>query len=302
MMLLVTPKISDETRTFFLGLILVPAIWSCGAENKKKSASAPGPVPVETIPDADPDTVPVPTPDGSPTPVLAFLGGYTSCPTGGTAAGPAAMDLADIFLNVKEALKENGYKNEPAFILSCYSIDPAVVTYVISSTPDKTKNRAVDAMQRDFTSLLESVSNPQVFMVGHSYGAYTALEMMNGSEKPFNLRGLVTLDAISKVGCTPEGALPAVLGTGPAPKGCQEAPSDITTEQFATISNRTQTWLNFYQVDSIILHSGEIAVAKNSKLTYTSTGLNPHNDVIFDQTVKDAVVSLVVKDFFPDPP
>jgi hypothetical protein len=228
------------------------------------------------------------------TPVFAFLGGYTSCPKNVDGDDdPLGMDLIDMFESAKGAVAAIEGLNDPAFLLSCYSFDPESISYVVSTNPEKIRFSKVSNMESDFAKLLSSTPNPIVFLVGHSYGAYTALKMISNSAEGTKISGLVTLDAISKLGCTPANALPAVLETGPAPQACLEAPADIESAEQKAILAKAPTWLNFYQTDSTILHSSEFSSAKNFKMHYEGTKIKPHMDVLFDPDIEESILDLI---------
>jgi hypothetical protein len=215
------------------------------------------------------------------------------------------MDLIEMFDAAKSAVATIEGIQEPAYLISCYGFDPESISYVLSSNPEKVRFSKVANMEADFAKLLKDTANPIVFAVGHSYGAYTALKMISTSTNETKISGLVTLDAISKVGCTPANALPAVLEYGPAPKECLEAPSDITEEEQKNILAKSPTWLNFYQTDSTILHSGEFSYAKNFKMHYEGTKIKPHMDVLFDPDIQKSLVDMIttnIKDVLSSEP
>ena len=229
------------------------------------------------------------------TPVVLFLGGYTSCPRNSEGnEDPRTMDLISMFDGAKAGVADISGLNETRYLLSCYGFDPESISYVLSSDPDKVRFKKVADMEADFAKLIKDLPNLVIFVTGHSYGAYTALKLISGAAKETTFAGLVTLDAISKVGCTPANALPAILGGTPVPKECLEAPADINTEEQKLILSKSPTWLNYYQTDSIILHSSEFASAQNFKMHYEGTGINPHMDVLYDEAVENSVVDLIV--------
>ena len=203
------------------------------------------------------------------------------------------MDLIDMFDAAKSAVAAIEGLRDPAYLVSCYSFDPESISYVLSTNPEKIRFSKVASMETDFAKLLKDTPNPLVFLVGHSYGAYTALKMISKSAEGTKVSGLVTLDAISKIGCTPENALPAVLETGPAPKECLEAPSDIEAAEQKAILAKAPTWLNFYQTDSTILHSGEFTSAKNFKMHYEGNKIKPHMDVLFDPDIEESIIDMI---------
>lgn len=284
-------------------LLMVATILlsACGTDEAKKDNKAPDNTETNKTgdtPDGDeqkPTTADDPKEsDGGGSPhVLVFLGGYTSCAD--SSKSPDNMDLTEMFKQVFDDMTAKNGGQEPSWFLSCYGFEPDNATYMNSADPEKKLTRSVASMEKDLAAFALSLGKPELYVAGHSYGAYTALKLLPGLDVGIKVKALVTIDAISKVGCTPEGALPAVLGAGAAPQGCLEAPADITKEQQEKIKTQAGTWLNFYQTDSPILHSGPFAPAQNEKRSYDSGGFAPHNDLVFDKDVISAVSAAIVK-------
>ena len=94
---------------------------------------------------------------------------------------------------------------------------------------------------------------------------------------------LVTLDPISKVDCTPDGFITAVLGGGGNDPGCTRAPTDFGAAGLAQIAAKVPgKWQNFYQTDLAALHPGPIAqTTSNTKRSYPGAqGFDAHNDLL----------------------
>jgi pimeloyl-ACP methyl ester carboxylesterase len=279
----------------------VTFMTGCGTEEAKKDNKAPENTQTNKTSDNPQDDGnktstsddPKETGDSGSPLVLVFLGGYTSCAD--SSKSPDNMDLTEMFKQIFDDVTAKNGGQEPSWFLSCYGFDPDTATYMNSADPDKKLTRSVASMEKDLAAFALSLGKPELYVAGHSYGAYTALKLLPGLATEIKVKALVTIDAISKVGCTPEGALPAVLGAGAAPQGCLEAPTDITKEQQEKIKAQAGTWLNFYQTDSQILHSGPFAPAQNEKRTYDSGGFAPHNDLVFDDDVISAVSAAILK-------
>lgn len=268
-------------------LVLAFSLTACGSDDSKKET--PPDTKHSTLPQENPDEK---GPDGDTADpkqesgnlhLLVFFGGYTSCID--SSKGPDNMDMTEMFTQSFDDLTEKNGGKEPAWFLSCYGLDPNEATYMTSENPGKKLTRAVKTMEKDLATFARTLGKPALYIAGHSYGAYTALKLLSDLDPSVTVKSLFTIDAISKIGCTPEAALPAVLGGGPAPKGCLEAPSDITKKEQERIKARVGTWINYYQTDSQILHSGEFAPAENIKKSYDSGGFTPHNDLVFDEEV-----------------
>lgn len=232
------------------------------------------------------------TTSGAAVPVLAFLGGYTSCGKKNGADDPTAMALAEPFTAIKAKVAQTLGGTPPASVLSCYSTDYANVRYVTSTTGDKVHLDDVDGFVDAVEQLALKAGGP-VFIVGHSYGGWTAMYLATRLDQKVKLGGVVTLDPISKVECTPDKFISTTLGLGGG-EGCQRAPADFTAQQVSFIAERTPSWLNYYQTDVAQLHSGEIQGAKNSHKQYSSGGFQPHSDVAADPAVLSEISALIL--------
>jgi len=231
--------------------------------------------------------------DSSPaTPVFAFMGGYTSC---GPQGDPAQMDMMVMFDKIKQAFAAK-YHVSPVYLLSCYSVDYLSVRFTLSTVKDKIYNDTVDGMLNEWEGQLAQLTNPVVYIVGHSYGGWTAMDTALKLDSRFRLGGLATLDPISKVDCTPDKFLSGVFDFGGS-EGCQRAPTDFGDAELATLAKRAGIWLNFYENQSDLLHSSAIAQAQNTQRQYAGAGLDPHMGFLSDVTVSDAITSMIVNSF-----
>lgn len=228
------------------------------------------------------------TTGGKPTPVLAFFGGYTSCGTGSN-GDPNDMDLKKAYDQVNAALKTK-LGAEPKFLISCFTAAYESVFYRTSGS-DELKNEVITGMESDFNELLAGVDTPQVLLVGHSYGGWTAMDVAKNLPATVKLKGLVTLDPISHVDCDPESFILATFG-GATEEGCTRAPQDFGEAGIAQIAKKAEEWLNYYQTKVEFLHSGEIKAAKNFLRTYEGDSFAPHNAFILDEAIFDEIETL----------
>jgi len=231
-------------------------------------------------------------PQSPATPVFAFMGGYTSC---GPEGDPAQMDMVSMFTKIKQAF-EAKYHVSPVYLLSCYTVDYLAVRFTLSTVKDQVYNETVDGMLNEWESQLAQLTNPVVYVVGHSYGGWTAMDTALKLDSRFRLGGLVTLDPISKMDCTPDKFLAGVFNFGGS-EGCQRAPTDFSDAELAALAKRAGTWLNFYENQSDLLHSSAIASAQNIQRQYSGVGLDPHMGFLSDATVADDVTNMIVSRF-----
>ncbi len=280
---------------FFLTL----SVLSCaqGKEGKKDSAAPDDGDDAATDPNTDKNTdtgsgsetateTGTDTGTGVKTPVLAFFGGYTSCGTSDS-GDPSNQDLKTFFDATQKALeKKSGV--EPKFMLTCFTLAYESVRYRMSGE-DGVKDKLIAGMEADFEDLIGTIENPEVLLVGHSYGAWTAMDVALKLPPGVKLKGLVTLDPISHEDCVTNDVIAS--GFEPVP-GCTRAPTDFGQEKIQSLSESTE-WLNYYQEQVSFLHSGEIKGAKNFKRQYDGTGFQPHNGFLFDDAIGQEILTLV---------
>ncbi len=225
------------------------------------------------------------TTSGVRTPVVAFFGGYTSCGTSDS-GDPANQDLKTFFDATQKALKQK-LGVEPKFLLTCYTLAYESVRYRMTGE-EGVKDKLIAGMEADFEDLLGTLENPEVLMVGHSYGGWTAMDMALKLPPGAKLKGIVTLDPISHEDCVTNDVIASGFEAVP---GCTRAPTDFGDEKIKSLSEAAE-WLNYYQDQVSFLHSGEIKGAKNFKRQYDGTGFQPHNGFLFDDAIGAEILTL----------
>jgi hypothetical protein len=236
---------------------------------------------------------PVPVSAGDPTPIFALIDGFFTCPDF-TATANTIQDtnMAAILSKVLAAAKKNN-KPEPMYVVSCYTTDPSKIYYSTSADPKKLLNSSVPEFIKKFKDMVATVTNPDAFVVGYSYGGWTSMKLVSELDESTNLMGLITVDPISMVNCTTSGFLSTFFGGTPA-QGCTESPSDFSNETITTIETRAKNWLNFYQEDQTILHSGPIDVAQNTKREFGGAQ-SAHSDIVREDFVLGEITNLLTK-------
>ena len=236
---------------------------------------------------------PLPARYGEPTPIFALIDGFFTCPDF-TATANTIQDtnMAAMLSKVLAAAKKNN-KPEPVYVISCYSTDPSKIYYSTSANPKTLLNSSVPDFIKKFKDMVATVTNPDTFVVGYSYGGWTSMKLVSELDESTNLMGLVTVDPISMVNCTTTGFLSNFFGGSPA-QGCTESPSDFSVETLSTIETRAKTWLNFYQEDQTILHSGPIDVAQNTKREFNGAQ-SAHSDIVREDFVIGEITNLLTK-------
>lgn len=226
---------------------------------------------------SDPDTVQT---GDARTPVLAFFGGYTSCGLGDT-GDPLQQPLSDFFERALAAVKEKTGQ-QPKYLIACYTLAYESVIYRFSGD-SQSRNKLIAGMENDFEDFLGELDHPEILMVGHSYGGWTAMDIVQKLPPGTKIKGLVTLDPISHADCN--------LSTFGGAE-CKRAPQDFGEEGLKEIKDKTAQWLNYWEDGSTTLHSGEIAGAQNVKRTYPGSGFGPHNAFLSDDAIGDEITAL----------
>lgn len=235
-----------------------------------------------------------PAPSGPVTPVLVFLSGYTSCGTNNAnELDPTLSPILTLFQTAQQELQAKGYKSVP-WLLGCYGTDNVNIVYTRSTDNGKISTDTVQDMITALGQLTSGVAHPSLFVTGHSYGGWTAMDVVLQVGGTDHVAGLMTLDPISKVTCTPANFVDALLGVATDP-GCTEAPTDFGASGLAQIAEQAGKWENFYQTDLAALHSGPIANASsNTQRSYPGAqGFDAHNDLLSDQGIQAALKAAV---------
>jgi len=230
---------------------------------------------------------------GDPTPIFALIDGFSTCPNfADTANTIQDTNMSAILSKVLAAAKKNNKPN-PMYVVSCYSFDPSKIYYSTSADPKKLLNSSVPDFIKKFKDMVATVTNPDAFVVGYSYGGWTSMKLVSELDESTNLMGLVTIDPISMVNCTTSNFFNSLFNTSPE-KGCTESPSDFRTETITGIESHAKTWLNFYQEDQTVLHSGIIEVAQNTKKDFNNSQ-SAHIDIAKDEAVVAEILNLLTK-------
>lgn len=158
-------------------------------------------------------------------------------------------------------------------LVSCFTLDSKL--YITSTKPGAPVERLQDSDVTTYIAgwLNQAAENTRLLLVGHSYGGWLALKtlpsLVAGLPAPPERVDMVTIDPISKKNCKLS-----------HPMGCSGAPSDITDDDYARISELTRRWVNFYQRWTPVVRSSAIAKAHaNFRLDAGHTTIDTHPDV-----------------------
>ncbi len=166
-----------------------------------------------------------------------------------------------------------------SWVASCYGMDANTVHYVDSESPEKNINVGTRAALWQHIAKLARDAD-RVLVLGHSYGGWTAMQLLLSGVQLNKVKALATVDPISVVDCTPG----AYMKSSP---GCQKFPADITAEQRRAVAKIAGNWRNFWQdvtkggFLSSPLHSGpaQVAGVEDVKLQLNHTQIDDARDV-----------------------
>jgi len=196
--------------------------------------------------------------------VLVVMGGNTSC--GQDAAGqpsPFGTTLYGPFRQVADDLARSGGE-EPRWLVSCHTA-ASTFYYATSESPDQIQSAALEQA----TGIVDGLTGDdgRLFVAGHSYGGWLALQVALGARQP--VEALTSIDPISRATCS-----------FTSPFGCMSFPSDVTAAQRAELKRKTGRWVNFYQTQTWYLHSGAAAEADaNVQLAVPHVGIETDGNV-----------------------
>ncbi|MBM4252123.1 MAG: hypothetical protein FJ146_09145 [Deltaproteobacteria bacterium] len=224
--------------------------------------------------------------------LLGIFGGYMSC------SGDANSPFKDTWMQtyvteVQQSLKTTG-SPEVKYIMSCFKFDVAKVIFVTSDKPTEVREDSIAQLFSAFEASVYNSPNASVSIAGHSYGGWLSLSLIDQVKTKFPVDALITLDPISRAQCTPPAVLNSILDGQPN-ASCTRAPADFDATKLAAIKQRAKTWLNIYQTDATILHSGQLTGATNVKRRYTPGDLAAHSQIPGDLEVMKQVISLLAR-------
>ena len=225
------------------------------------------------------------------TPVLVFLGGFTSCKDPLQGFRSIDQTRAAKLLEIMRGVVVKKGQTNPLWLLACQFNNQESFIYKISTSPKVIRQSGLSELAKSLSSLAATVQAPEVYLIGHSYGGWAAMKLAQSLVPNVKIRALVGIDPISGKTCKPEQFIDSILKR-PA-TGCTEAPSDITSSDRISLASRIQIWLNLYQLESRLLHSGVIANAENSLRKYPGRGLLAHGDIFDDPALESQILGLL---------
>jgi len=231
-------------------------------------------------------------------PLVVTMGGFLSCGIDNIfmrnpsplLTNMSGTPMVEIALKLEKKFKENSQKN-PVHVLSCYGMDPSVIYYASNSNG---WSSVMATSVAEFFRYVEKIGRAhavsETFLVGHSYGGWTAMALAThwGTQNnaPAPVAAIVTNDPISKVQCTPE-VFVNRMGSEGSP--CTRSPQDSEVDADTIAKVVRGQWQNYFQTDASALHSSEIydrnKLIKNIRLDYASNSqdIAGHIYINFDE-------------------
>ena len=216
------------------------------------------------------------------TPVFFIVGGRRSCkPTSdndrenpkGTGLYPALKPI------MEEIGQEMG--ETPEFFSACHYNGSQDLAYVSSWNSDVQYGQSEEQVRQEILIKRGQIDESQAVMIGHSYGGWVVMSLASGLGTEEKFGQLYTVDAISKITCSPT-----------HPTGCQSAPGDINAADRAKIADLTGAWHNYYQETTPYLHSSSISNADTNTLSDL-----PHKKIDEDPRLWDDIHQQILNSF-----
>lgn len=211
--------------------------------------------------------------------LFIVMGGNTTCKEGPDRLWtPLLSTLATKFFKVRKDLQDRvGLRSD--YLVSCYSpLD--FLAFKSNKAGQSVRFGSSNTYIKQAKELIESESRP-VIIIGHSYGGWLAMKTVLALKPSVSLRGLVTIDPISRVHCKYT-----------QPEGCMQAPQDFTRSEKQMIQKRTRYWGNFFQTMTPYLHASAIDEADENIQVNTSHSAIDSNVEVWEQiqnkTIPDA--------------
>jgi hypothetical protein len=212
--------------------------------------------------------------------LFVILGGYNSCyENNGSDPWPYHTIVWDKFESTIAPAVEDASGVEPEFLTGCYGVtapkpldyylnfrflsscNPSVLdlltTPFFGSSSYQNYSAVVDNVVETVEAAVSTLSDPKIYLIGHSYGGWTTLQSaLRLVDQGQPVRGVFTIDPISPIGCSP---LQYVKNLPLTPPGCLQAPADFTSEMRIRLRDQLDgRWINFYETQHLGLHSSRI--------------------------------------------
>ncbi len=204
--------------------------------------------------------------------LVVLLGGYDSC--GSSDPAPSSQAMYPYFSSMLKDLQTKYPSRNFHYVVSCFNLDAPPdgnAQYITSENASVATSGTIDEIQTQVERIAGTHNSLPTFVIGHSYGGWSAMYLGQNMKLSHALDGLFTIDPISPQ-CDAGGV---IFGSD----ACHEAPTDLDN---ATIKKQAVQWTNFYEDEGTWLSSSAIPEASTNKhMQYHM----PHDEIDVDPNV-----------------
>lgn len=226
-------------------------------------------------------------------PVAVFSGGFGSCLVNGDTTEMVISSRIDALM---EQISSSTHQS-PIQIRTCFAIGSDTI-YV--SAPELDIESLALTLD-EFHDVVKQAARlggreAPIYLWGFSHGGWVVMNLV-AEIKGLNYRVLSTNDPISVYTCNAFSFVPSIF-TGPE-EGCLEPPMDLESK-FSVIASRVKRWINWYQSEFPLLHSGSIpgATENNERVMDASwwSFTGAHGMIVVDSFVWRATAHAIIGD------
>lgn len=168
------------------------------------------------------------------------------------------------------------------YLMACYVQGTSEMFVFHSAIPEQTQK----IHESQLSNLISSFAPSVLFLAGHSYGGWQAMNVAQDLAPQRRINGLFTIDAISANLCKKVGDV-----------DCQKFPRDFTENDLYFISQQTNVWANFFQRVTPLLRSGTTPFAQESRNILAS-----HWQIDVSKKVWNDITGYVIANLQPQQP
>jgi pimeloyl-ACP methyl ester carboxylesterase len=191
--------------------------------------------------------------------VIYLSGGYRSCET---------LNFIDALEPVRDEIRGMGLSHR--LVYSCYTQFRNLKFK--SSYRRELRPATLDEVTAEVEKQLLESTDQQLVVIGHSYGGWAGMEVLERLPDTRSADLLATIDAISPKHCGIGNVASTIAqtasGLGEGSAGCKQFPLDWPTERTRGLSQRSGSFWNFYQTLDSTIHSGAAEGARNQVMIY----------------------------------
>ncbi|MBM4252802.1 MAG: alpha/beta hydrolase [Deltaproteobacteria bacterium] len=222
--------------------------------------------------------------------VVIYFGGFIGCEKMfDVDATPVGSKIDSLQKSTNPTVLPGSYK-EQVLYMTCYTVDPDSIRVVESIAPNKPFKISIADFASRVDALRQSTEIATISVIGHSYGGWAAMKFISLLSASWNFEGLITIDPISRVTCTPEAFVSQVFNRAP---GCVDSPKDFDDTTMRYIAQLAKKWQNFYQAKDPWLRSAPISGAENILVNFDGAADKAHVGILDTPQLIAGVKSLV---------